>query len=100
MKYAVLINTIDSAYDTPLLSKKEKRSSSMFAKLLKLFRKDRGMNTETASFVPSEIETDYSLETTIQFQSDKGSRYLSKRFSPRSWSRHSALLSLLEEQQH
>lgn len=99
MKYSILINTVDSTYATPLLSKKGERNRTLFAKLLKLFRKDSKLDSGTAATVPG-LDTEHRIETTMPFKSDKGSKYLSKRFSPRIWRRHSALLSLLEDQHY
>ena len=90
MKYAVLISEIDSAYTTPLLSK---RSNSLFAKLMKFFTKKNRLDSVSKS------EADCNHETVIRFKPDNA-EYTAKHFSPRIWRRHSALLSMIEDQKH
>lgn len=98
MKYAMQHNILDVAYEKPRLLLKSGLKKKAMVKLAKLFNRDSIYYSGHSGDNAKTPEHEKSTESTW-LRSNAGKDYLAAHVTPRTWRRHSALISMIKEQQ-
>ena len=98
MKYAMQHNILDVAYEKPRLLLKNGLKKKAIVKLASLFKCDSISYSEHCGDKTETFENEKSTESSW-LRSNAGKDYLAAHVSPRTWRRHSALISMIKEQQ-